>query len=61
MYTQNNGISMLSPLLNSEIAIQVSINIMRAFVEMRKFINTNKDLIERVIRKEMFCNFKNRK
>jgi len=43
------GISMLSPLLNSEIAIEVSIKIMRAFVEMRKFINTNKDLFERVI------------
>jgi len=43
------GISMLSPLLESEIAIQVSINIMRAFVEMRKFINANKDLFERVI------------
>ena len=48
VYTEQ-GISMLSPLLNSEIAIEVSIRIMRAFVEMRKFINTNKDLFERVI------------
>ena len=42
------GISMLAPLLKSEIAIQMSIKIMDAFVEMRKFINTNKDLFERV-------------
>ena len=42
------GISMLSPLLNSEIAIQVSINIMRAFVEMRKFIMSNAPILERL-------------
>ncbi|MCL2384154.1 MAG: ORF6N domain-containing protein [Oscillospiraceae bacterium] len=47
-YTEQ-GIAMLSPLLKSEVAIQVSINIMNAFVEMRKFINTNKELFERVI------------
>lgn len=43
------GIAMLSGLLKNEIAIQVSIKIMDAFVEMRKFINTNKNLFERVI------------
>jgi hypothetical protein len=48
VYTEQ-GISMLAPLLKSEIAIQVSIKIMDAFVEMRKFINTNKNLFERVI------------
>ena len=48
MYLQNNGISMLSPLLNSEIAIQVSINIMRAFVEMRKFMMSNAPILERL-------------
>lgn len=32
------GIAMLSGLLKNDIAIQVSINIMNAFVEMRKFI-----------------------
>ena len=42
------GISMLSPLLNSEIAIHVSINIMRAFVEMRKFISANAQVFERL-------------
>ena len=35
------GIAMLSGLLKNEIAIQVSINIMNAFVEMRKFLNNN--------------------
>jgi len=42
------GISMLSPLLNSEVAVQVSINIMRAFVEMRKFIASNTQVFERL-------------
>lgn len=35
------GIAMLAGLLKNEIAIQVSINIMNAFVEMRKFITDN--------------------
>lgn len=43
------GIAMLSGLLRTEIAVQVSIKIMDAFVEMRKFINTNKNLFEKVI------------
>ena len=43
------GIAMLSGLLKNDIAIQVSINIMDAFVEMRKFININKNLYEKVI------------
>ena len=43
------GIAMLSGILKSEVAIQVSIKIMDAFVEMRKFINTNKNLFEKVI------------
>ncbi len=40
VYTEQ-GISMLSGLLKNEVAVQVSINIMRAFVEMRKFILNN--------------------
>ena len=32
------GIAMLSGLLKSEIAVKVSVNIMNAFVEMRKFM-----------------------
>lgn len=35
------GIAMLSALLKSEIAIGMSINIMNAFVEMRKYITNN--------------------
>jgi len=42
------GISMLAPLLQSEIAIQVSINIMDAFVEMRKFMISNAPILERL-------------
>ena len=43
------GIAMLSGLLKNDIAIQVSINIMNAFVEMRKFIYNNSNLFERLI------------
>lgn len=46
------GIAMLSGLLKNEIAIQVSIKIMDAFVEMRKYINLNKHLFEKVITME---------
>ncbi len=42
------GIAMLSGILKNEIAIQVSINIMDAFVEMRKFIATNGQVFERL-------------
>ena len=38
------GVAMLSGLLKNETAVQVSINIMNAFVEMRKFINSNGQL-----------------
>lgn len=43
------GIAMLAGLLRNEIAIQVSINIMNAFVEMRKFLYTNGQVFERLI------------
>ena len=42
------GIAMLSGLLKNNIAIQVSINIMNAFVEMRKFLSSNGHLFERL-------------
>ena len=42
------GIAMLSGLLKNEIAIQVSINIMNAFVEMRKFLVENGQVFERL-------------
>lgn len=42
------GIAMLSGLLKNEIAIQVSISIMDAFVEMRKFIANNSSIFNRL-------------
>ena len=42
------GIAMLSGLLKNVIAIQVSINIMNAFVEMRKFLMINGQVFERL-------------
>ena len=42
------GIAMLSGLLKNEIAVQVSINIMDAFVEMRKFLISNGQVFERL-------------
>ncbi len=42
------GIAMLSGLLRNEIAVQVSINIMNVFVEMRKFISLNGQVFERL-------------
>lgn len=38
------GIAMLSGLLRNDIAVRVSINIMNAFVEMRKFIANNSNI-----------------
>lgn len=42
------GISMLSGVLKNEIAVKVSVNIMRAFVEMRKFLLLNGQVFERL-------------
>ena len=42
------GIAMLSGLLRNEIAIKVSINIMDAFVEMRKFLLLNSAIFQRL-------------
>lgn len=47
VYTEQ-GISMLAGILKNGTAIQVSINIMRAFVEMRKFISANGQVFERL-------------
>ncbi len=46
------GIGMLSGLLKNEIAIKVSINIMNAFVEMRKFLMLNGQIFERLTKVE---------
>ena len=42
------GIAMLSGLLKNQTAIQVSINIMNAFVEMKRFITNNQMLFEKI-------------
>lgn len=42
------GVSMLSAVLRSDTAVQVSIKIIDAFVEMRKFISTNAGIFQRL-------------
>jgi hypothetical protein len=42
------GVAMLSSVLNSERAILVNIEIMRAFVRLREMIATNRDLARRL-------------
>jgi len=42
------GISMLSAVLHSEIAVKVSVKIMRTFVEMRRFMATNSLVLSRI-------------
>ena len=42
------GVAMLSGVLNSDTAVYMSIRIMTAFVEMRKTINTNAQLFTRI-------------
>ena len=39
------GVAMLSSILNSEIAIEVNIRIIRVFTKMREFALTNKDIL----------------
>ncbi len=46
-YTEQ-GISMLAGVLKNNIAIQVGISIIRAFIEMRKFISSNAQVFERL-------------
>ena len=42
------GVAMLSSVLNSGQAVRVNIEIMRAFVRLRKALTSNKDLAERM-------------
>ena len=46
-YTEQ-GVAMLSGVLRSEVAVQVSVSIMRTFVEMRHFIADNAAMFEQV-------------
>ena len=47
VYTEQ-GISMLAGVLKNEIAIQVSISIIRAFIEMRRFILLNGQIFQEI-------------
>ena len=47
MFTEQ-GIAMLSGILRSDVAVQVSIRIMNTFVEMRRFIANNALLFEKI-------------
>ena len=42
------GVAMLSSVLNGERAIQVNIQIMRAFTKIRRMLETHKDLREKI-------------
>lgn len=42
------GVAMLSAVLKSETAVKVSVQIMKAFVEMRKFLSMNAGLLQRM-------------
>jgi hypothetical protein len=46
------GVAMLSSVLNSKRAIQVNIAIMRAFVKMREILSTNRKLSKKLIELE---------
>ena len=46
------GIAMLAGVLKSDIAIQVSISIIKSFIEMRKFISSNGQIFERLTKVE---------
>ncbi|MBI5327852.1 MAG: ORF6N domain-containing protein [Deltaproteobacteria bacterium] len=46
------GVAMLSSVLNSERAIEVNIHIMRAFVKLREMISTNKELAHKLAQLE---------
>jgi hypothetical protein len=43
------GVAMLSSVLNSERAVQVNVEIMRAFVRLRETVSTHKDLARQLI------------
>jgi phage regulator Rha-like protein len=47
VFTQE-GVAMLSSVLNSQRAIQVNIHIMRAFIKLRRMLLTNKDLRRKI-------------
>ena len=51
-YTEQ-GIVMLSAVLRSDVAVEVSVKIMNSFVEMRKFLLSNREMFARLDRVEL--------
>ncbi len=51
-----NGVAMLSSVLNSEKAIQINVSIMRIFTRLRSFLMLEKDLSDRVSKLEQGTN-----
>lgn len=51
VFTQE-GVAMLSSVLNSERAIMVNIQIMRAFAQLRRMLLTNRDLKRKIVEME---------
>ena len=51
-YTEQ-GVAMLSAVLKSNVAVEVSIKIMNSFVEMRKFLLSNREMFARLDRVEL--------
>jgi phage regulator Rha-like protein len=47
------GVAMLSSVLNSKRAIQVNIQIIRSFIKLRELLSTNKELREKIEEMEM--------
>ena len=47
------GIAMLSAVLKSDIAVEVSVKIMNSFVEMRNFLLSNREMFARLDRVEL--------
>ena len=47
MFTEQ-GVAMLSSVLRSEQAIEINIRIMRAFIAMRSFLQTNAHVFQRL-------------
>ncbi len=52
LFTQE-GVAMLSAVLRSETAVKMSIKIIKAFIEMRKFIQANGQIFQRLDRIEL--------
>ncbi len=55
------GVSMLSSVLNSETAIEISIKIIKSFIQMRRFISLNSEIFERIRKLEDYKEISSKK